>query len=421
MGSPQNFLESAGFRKTRSCIVILLSLPLYVIGCCVPRNRNIWVFGAWFGKRYADNSRHVYEYVRENEKNIRAIWLSRSVKVVDAVRNSGGEAYLASSLPGFWFSCRAAVVISSNGKMDVNRPAISRAVKIQLWHGIPLKKIGRGDLSVPARAPGWRGTLSSFFYHAVISLKKTVFPFLLENWDRITSTSSLISERMACAYGVPLSQVVITGYPRNDIMLDERKHRTVDFEKILGGRKFGKIILYAPTFRAEYGDNAGLFNGFSMEELEPRLKRHNALFMIKMHPVFNAEQLTIKNVLAPYVHWVQEKDAAELNELLPHVDLLITDYSGAYLDYLLLNRPIIFAPFDLERYLRTDRELYEDYDKATPGVKCANWSEVFENIDKILSGEDLYEAERLRALEKYHLYRDSGSSKRVCELARSLI
>ena len=143
--------------------------------------------------------------------------------------------------------------------------------------------------------------------------------------------------------------------------------------------------------------------------------------MIKMHPIFDAAALMIKNVTTPHIYWVQEKDISELNELLPHVDILITDYSGAYLDYLLLDRPIIFAPFDIEKYLKMDRELYEDYDEATPGVKCKNWIEVLDKLSIILSGDDCYKAERLRALNKYHSYCDGDSSKRVYELANSLV
>lgn len=400
-------------------MLVLLSLPLHLLSRFIPRDRNIWVFGAWFGRRYADNSRHVYEYVLENERAVRAIWLSRSGAVVASLRKSGREAYLAGSLRGFWLSCRAAVVISSNGKMDVNRPAVSGALKIQLWHGIPLKKIDREDIVPPRRGDGGGGRLASLLGGFVISIKKTLFPFLLEDWDLITSTSPLISERMASAYRVPASRVVITGYPRNDILLDNRRRGPSALDRLFKGRGFGKFILYAPTFRQRREDNAALFSSFDLEEFAPRLKRHNALFMIKMHPSLDAEALMAGQASGENVYWVKEKDVSELNELLPDIDVLITDYSGAYLDYLLLDRPVIFAPFDLERYLKNDRELYEDYGAATPGVKCGTWTKVFNNLDRILAGEDLYKGERQLALKKYHLYRDSGSSKRVFELARS--
>ena len=41
------------------------------------RNKRIWVFGCWEGKRYDDNSRYLYEYIYNNNSNIRCIWISR--------------------------------------------------------------------------------------------------------------------------------------------------------------------------------------------------------------------------------------------------------------------------------------------------------------------------------------------------------
>lgn len=418
--SMQNILKRTYLRKMKSCLLIILSLPLHLLSCFVPRDKNLWIFGAWFGRRYADNSRHVYEYVCENRKNIRAIWLSRDRDIVDNLRKKGREAYLVSSIMGFWLSCRASVVISSNGKMDVNRPAISKAIKIQLWHGIPLKKIGLADVMIPCRRDGLFFRISEFFHTIFIGIKKVAFPFLLESWDFITSTSPMISERMAAAYGVSGSRVIITGYPRNDMLLDSKRHFSPALNEMIQDRKFKKFVLYAPTFRNEYNDNVALFNGFDPDDLEQCLNKHDALLLIKMHPIFDASALTLKDVARSNIYWVQEKDVSELNELLPHVDLLITDYSGAYMDYLLLNRPIIFTPFDLDRYMKIDRELYEDYDDATPGVKCKNWAEVANTIRQILSGNDDYVLARKGALEKYHTYRDDKSSDRVYRFVTSL-
>jgi len=178
----------------------IFSLPLYWFSFSIPRSKNIWLFGAWFGYRFADNSRHVYEYIYEKGLSIRAIWLSRKRSIVDTLRKNGREAYLVSSLHGYWFSCRAAVVISSNGKADVNRLAISRAKKIQLWHGIPLKKIGLfDDISVKYSNHKFNKLYKTSSIN-LIKIKNAFFPFLKEKWDIITSTSPVVSKRMASAY-----------------------------------------------------------------------------------------------------------------------------------------------------------------------------------------------------------------------------
>jgi CDP-glycerol glycerophosphotransferase (TagB/SpsB family) len=408
--------------RLKSLLGYIISIPFYLLSFLVPRDRNIWVFGAWFGYRYADNSRHVFEYVCKNEPSIRAIWLSRDATIVKSVRRSGYESHLVNSWRGYWLSCRAGIVFSSNGKMDLNRPAISRAKKIQLWHGIPLKKIGL-DYKVPGSFSEQRfGTIKSLFNKIVSLIKHILFPFTEEKWDIITSTSPIISERMAIAYGVHISKVKITGYPRNDALLEpnSRPFEILNkFKRNLGVQKF---ILYAPTFRSRHEDIVSLFSGLNIDEFEACLLQNNAAFLIKMHPIYiNAFPMVSTSHGLSRVYWLNEEDVPELNNLLPHIDILITDYSGAYIDYLLLNRPIIFTPFDLDQYLTTDFELFEDYEQATPGVKCANWGEVIQNIDSIFSGFDPYEPERLNALKKYHTYTDANSSMRVLQLARKLV
>lgn len=44
----------------------------------------------------------------------------------------------------------------------------------------------------------------------------------------------------------------------------------------------------------------------------------------------------------------------DLYEILPHTDLLITDYSSVYFDYLLLDKPIVFTPTDLGEYSKNE-------------------------------------------------------------------
>ena len=49
-------------------------------------------------------------------------------------------------------------------------------------------------------------------------------------------------------------------------------------------------------------------------------------------------------------------------------DLLVTDYSSIYIDYLLTEKPIVFLPYDKEQYLE-GRGMNFGYDEVTPGPK----------------------------------------------------
>ena len=56
---------------------------------------------------------------------------------------------------GWWATARAGVVIVTHGLGDVNRYAGAGAFTVQLWHGIPLKRIGLDSpatVQVPAVA-----------------------------------------------------------------------------------------------------------------------------------------------------------------------------------------------------------------------------------------------------------------------------
>jgi CDP-glycerol glycerophosphotransferase (TagB/SpsB family) len=55
-----------------------------------------------------------------------------------------------------------------------------------------------------------------------------------------------------------------------------------------------------------------------------------------------------------------DSDIPDIYKILPSLDILITDYSIVLFDYLLLERPIIFAPFDLEEYMEKTTDFYSN-------------------------------------------------------------
>jgi len=94
----------------------------------------------------------------------------------------------------------------------------------------------------------------------------------------------------------------------------------------------------------------------------------------------------------------------DINNILKLTDILITDYSSIYFDYLLLDKPIIFAPFDFEDYLVKDRELYYNYDEVTPGPKARNWNEVLISLKEAIENPEKYKKEREKIKNIFHKY-----------------
>ena len=71
--------ENSNFKLLVKSLKGLLFLPFWYFQRLLPRDKNIWVFGSWFGQRYSDNSRAMYEFVLENRPDIKPFWITFDV------------------------------------------------------------------------------------------------------------------------------------------------------------------------------------------------------------------------------------------------------------------------------------------------------------------------------------------------------
>lgn len=401
-------------RRIRSFIINVALLPLYWISLFTTRKKNLWVFGSFFGRSYTDNSKWLFESVCRNEHEIRAIWLTRDKNVAKELRCRGFEVYLVNSWRGYWITCQASLAVVSWGIADLNRVAISKAKKLQLWHGSPMKKINLDDIHAHGEFSPLLKTLKKFW--------TSFFPFMDATYDVAIACSEIFKGYMESAFGLESYQVKITGYPRNDVLLEPSPPTISYIENLKKSLLTKKFLLYAPTFRNSKKDMVKLFSTFDMDKFECFLANHDAILFIKMHYVYlGSLQLINTEEKTSRIRWLDQNVVPEINPLLNYVDILMTDYSGVYFDYLLLDRPVIFTPFDLDDYLAFDRAMYDDYENFTiAGPKCKNWNEVMEECERILNGNDRYADQRKFAQKKYNSFVDEKSCSRVIEVAKHM-
>ena len=363
-------------------------LPLYWLSYIIPKDRNLWVFGAWSGERYADNSKYLFEYINKNYSEIRAIWFTRNKDVYKLVKSKGYEVYYGYSLQSVLLGLRASCSIFVQSNLSDCMPFLNnkKTKLVQLWHGIPLKKIGYDD------------NLSTHRERRFL-LRNIVFPFLKENYSFIIANSNEDEGNFITAFRN--KSVKITGYPRNDLL----------FQKVKRG-KFCNII-YLPTLRGNTGDEIDLFSnfGFDVSKIDDFLLKNHCILNIKMHPVNQPNKEMLEQIkIMNNINFIIEKDATEM---LMFADILITDYSSVYFDYLLTDKPIIFAPFDYDDYIRKGREFYYNYDEVTPGPKCKDWNEILTWIEKFKNDPTLFSKERKIMKNRFHKYQDGRSCERV--------
>jgi CDP-glycerol glycerophosphotransferase len=375
----------------------ILMLPLWWFQRILPRDKKLWVFGAWYGLKYSDNARAMFEYVSENRKEINCIWLTRDPCIVAKLQSEGKKSAMIRSLKGIYYSIRAGFVIFSSGKLDVNPFFINGAKIVNTWHGVPMKKICLDDKFVSN--------------HLKLRAMKFLFPNLYEyNISNVVSTADLFTPIMGSAFGLSQNDVICSGYPRNDILYSSSIHPLIkDWnEKYQNPVK----MFYLPTFRdltkefkpfENYGFNESLMNQF--------LSNSNSILISKGH--FVDKEIGGKSHSDRIIH-LSDSQVDDLNFILKNIDILITDYSGVYFDFLLTQKKILFAPFDLDEYLNKHRELYFKYDEIICGPVAKNWEEVISGLNNLMQN-DQFSNLRVEKNIFFNKFQDGKSSSRLYE------
>ena len=336
-----------------------------------PRSKKICVFGAWLGDKFADNSKTLFLEAQKRDTLI-PVWIARQKEVVEEVRNQGYKAYTWFSPLGIWYQLRAKYAVMSNGISDFKHAFLGRAVFINLWHGVPLKKIGYDD-----------------YYEKNWDSKKQAFRDKLINVplgkQYVVATSETIGKIYESAFRVPKKRIICLGQPRNDVFYENSLKHQEDAKK-----KTRKIILYAPTHRKEGKHKIELSQLFDLRVLNEFCEKNEYDFFVKKH-FYHKEE---KEELREYNRIIDiTNEVCDTQELLMKTDILITDYSSIYIDYLLLDRPVLFYDYDYEDYLQKDREMYFEYDTVTPGQKAQNFEELLHALETVHSYGASYESD----------------------------
>jgi CDP-glycerol glycerophosphotransferase (TagB/SpsB family) len=398
-----------------------LAAVLAVVSLVVPRSKRIWAFGSWYGTRFADNPKYFFLHCASKEKNdVQAVWLSMNATVVRRIRALGFPAYHRLSPSGLWYALRAGVYIFDCRVMDVSSVASSGALKVNLWHGVPLKMIERDIVqSNNALAQANHGS------PLVRAANKVLRPQLSERYDYILGTSRATCERFAGAFGVATSQVINGGYPRTDVLLsrdDDSRFRMPEEERVIEqcrayAREGTRVLLYMPTFR-DWRNDADRVIPIDWRSLDQLLQAHNGALFCKLHPNDQARLPDLEGLSR--VHLIPS--SVDPYPILRHTDALISDYSSIFFDYLLLDRPLVFYPYDLDDYRTYSRALYDDYDTVTPGAKAYDAAGLQRVLASMLSSYDehagRHAAERAMVRTRFYEHVDDGASARLFNALR---
>lgn len=139
--------------------------------------------------------------------------------------------------------------------------------------------------------------------------------------------------------------VKATGLSRTDLFFDDSyKQKCYElFYKKHPDAIGKKLVLWAPTFRGK-ANNPFILGKNYIDELQEKLGEEWYV-LTKVHPHLDSKN-HISNTNIP------------TEELLPIIDILITDYSSVIFDYILLSKPLILFVPDYEEYKQKRGILY---------------------------------------------------------------
>jgi CDP-glycerol glycerophosphotransferase (TagB/SpsB family) len=365
--------------------------------------------------KFSDNSKYLFLYMSSQDINIECTWITKSITIMKSLKKEGYNAEYCFSLKGIYTLLTSRSIIIDSRIPDILFWFTGRASRINLWHGIGVKKI-ENDIK--------NGHID-FLYHAR-GLKNLIINILMpgiyfnKNLDCVISTSLVFQNIFSSAFNIEKEKVPITGYPRNDIFFKKIKGSHIGVDNylhnyiLLNKKKGKKIILYAPTFRDTDTDTFIKNIFFLLLKIDVFSKRNNIIFIFKPHENLTNlfEKKLAKNINLDNIFFV--KSNTDIYPDLCLFDLLITDYSSIFTDFLLLDKPIIFFPYDIEKYKNKDRSFYFDYNKFTPGPKAYDFDQLLIYIEKSISEYDYYKPRRKKIKDLCFYYQDGYSSQRTC-------
>ncbi|MBP1911702.1 CDP-glycerol glycerophosphotransferase family protein [Thermococcus stetteri] len=378
----------------------LIASRLLSLANILPKDESRIVF--YSTPDVSDNALVLFKYISDRTNEYELVWLLHNPN--SPVRNILKEKYPEVkilplySLSGLKELLQAEFVITTD-VLPIT-PHMGQRV-IQLWHGLPGKKTG---------------------YEHPLGVRDLYL--YMDRWTTdFVTTSELVVGAFVRQFMINPRKFRILGQPRNDALFDHLKDAKEVLSSILGWdvETYDHVVLYAPTYRytsylKDFQASVNVVESLFQKSFLDFLRRENVLLVIKPHKlVAEAVKSKIKgnSNVALLTDEPLQSHLFNINDIMGAFDIMITDYSSIFEDYILLERPIVFYLPDREA-LEQKSGFLLPYEFFAPGKK----PETVENLKKALieyMNDPQMDAEWRETVKNllYEVGQDNKSSERV--------
>lgn len=379
-------------RKFEQRIYIFADIMFHLL----PTKKQI-LFVCFEGRQYGDNPRAIAEYIHSVRPDIELVW-DMSENMDERKIPTYFKKVRHNSIKYAWVKNRSKIIVGNgagvmlmqlDGIKNVLRPFIKKKKQFEIatWHGTPLKYSG-------ADIPGSTYTAQGLVTSADVFISGSDFETDIYR---------------KCFFDIfPIDKL---GHSRNDILHHPDKE---NLKKKLGIPVNKKVLLYAPTFRAENIEMSGVKQLESLKHGEV----FNALsskfggdwvVVYRFHNLV-CQDKRIKS-LSDDGCFINGNQFDDMAEYLSVADLLVTDYSSSFFDIVTIKKKCILWVPDADEYLK-DRGLYLDFYNM-PFPHAVSYDEFINAI--CCFDIDKYHLELKSFEEELGLLNDGNSTKRLVE------
>ncbi len=363
-----------------------------------------WAFPVCaFTHRLSGNERALFEEVR-NDPSIKKIVLARSKYIeldgenviVVPLRSQEGQYHLMRARQIF---------IRHTPTRNIEYPVSPHLHNIvNLWHGIPLKRIGYASLDMRDKLDALAEEHRKC--RAVISSSKI---------DTLAMTAAF--------HPLGYNDVWCTGLPRNDFIVREFDRLPADLraesarlDELLGGRR---LVLFAPTFRADQGEAYYTFGAAEVARLHAWLRDHDAVLGVREH-MADTSRTYYEQLHGPDVLDLGDRAFVDVEVLYRRAVALVTDYSSCFIDFLLTGRPVVSFAYDYDNYIGEQRGLFYDMSQVFPGPVCRDFPALMAALTQACQGGKDTNGEYEWARRLFFDHVDDANAWRVVQKVKGL-
>lgn len=377
-------------------------------------NRRVIFYETMSGARMGDNPYSIFEYLRSHPEygEFLHVWsLDATASVPTRYKGLSDVVFARRGSAAYVYFLATAGRVVGNANLPGYFTRRPRQQYLNTWHGIPYKALGRNTPKARFGNPAGTATFNKATH--------------------VLTPCEFMSDAVVSAYsmaGVSNSAIAETGYPRVDLTLNRARRDLSRLSRIYGTedpRVLGDTrprVLYAPTWRADNDEDV-----VDTDQLIDDLKALAGLdvqLMYRGHHRMNRliRDSSVSDFIGEVI--IPPHDISS-NDLMTVVDILITDYSSIFFDFLPTGRPVVQYLYDLDEYSRT-RGLNLDLDEL-PGAVAQTREELLTSVaslaealtdagtDADFADEPLQGERYTRAQDRFCPHEDGGSSRRAAD------